>query len=83
MVPVSEIKLIRTDTTLDLSQKAEKVCFPKPNRKVLITTKLNTAYGPTNHAVNQLAAAVRSLLREREGRECSISPVGQRGEVVK
>ena len=24
-VPVSEIKLIRTDTTLDLSQKAEKV----------------------------------------------------------
>ena len=26
MTPVSEIKLIRTDTTLDLSQKAEKVC---------------------------------------------------------
>jgi hypothetical protein len=25
---VSEIKLIRTDTTLDLSQKAEKVCGP-------------------------------------------------------
>ena len=25
MHPVSEIKLIRTDTTLDLSQKAEKV----------------------------------------------------------
>ena len=25
MPPVSEIKLIRTDTTLDLSQKAEKV----------------------------------------------------------
>ena len=24
---LSEIKLIRTDTTLDLSQKAEKVCF--------------------------------------------------------
>lgn len=24
---VPEIKLIRTDTTLDLSQKAEKVCF--------------------------------------------------------
>ena len=24
---VSEIKLIRTDTTLDLSQKAEKVCL--------------------------------------------------------
>ena len=27
MHPVSEIKLIRTDTTLDLSQKAEKVCL--------------------------------------------------------
>ena len=27
MTPVSEIKLIRTDTTLDLSQKAEKVCL--------------------------------------------------------
>ena len=27
MHQVSEIKLIRTDTTLDLSQKAEKVCF--------------------------------------------------------
>jgi len=25
MAPVPEIKLIRTDTTLDLSQKAEKV----------------------------------------------------------
>ena len=28
MVLVPEIKLIRTDTTLDLSQKAEKVCLP-------------------------------------------------------
>ena len=27
MLSESEIKLIRTDTTLDLSQKAEKVCF--------------------------------------------------------
>ena len=27
VVPVPEIKLIRTDTTLDLSQKAEKVCL--------------------------------------------------------
>ena len=26
---VPEIKLIRTDTTLDLSQKAEKVCLPR------------------------------------------------------
>ena len=29
LVDVPEIKLIRTDTTLDLSQKAEKVCFFK------------------------------------------------------
>ena len=29
MGTVSEIKLIRTDTTLDLSQKAEKVCAHK------------------------------------------------------
>ena len=27
MLDISEIKLIRTDTTLDLSQKAEKVCL--------------------------------------------------------
>ena len=30
MVLVPEIKLIRTDTTLDLSQKAEKVCSTQP-----------------------------------------------------
>ena len=29
MTPISEIKLIRTDTTLDLSQKAEKVWIHK------------------------------------------------------
>jgi hypothetical protein len=39
--PVSEIKLIRTDTTLDLSQKAEKVCGqrvlePSPYRTELL-----------------------------------------------
>ena len=31
MEPVSEIKLIRTDTTLDLSQKAEKVWSASQN----------------------------------------------------
>ncbi|KEH40959.1 hypothetical protein MTR_1g040063 [Medicago truncatula] len=30
LVHVSDIKLIRTDTTLDLSQKAEKVVFLTP-----------------------------------------------------
>ena len=33
MTPVSEIKLIRTDTTLDLSQKAEKVCKEKSDQE--------------------------------------------------
>lgn len=35
MTPVSEIKLIRTDTTLDLSQKAEKVCSRRNRLEVL------------------------------------------------
>ena len=37
MSSVSDIKLIRTDTTLDLSQKAEKRCrkFSSPNRALL------------------------------------------------
>jgi hypothetical protein len=36
VAPVSEIKLIRTDTTLDLSQKAEKVWlrFANPSPEV-------------------------------------------------
>ena len=34
-VDVPEIKLIRTDTTLDLSQKAEKVCFSQCSGQVL------------------------------------------------
>ena len=33
---LSEIKLIRTDTTLDLSQKAEKVCLPVRARYIII-----------------------------------------------
>jgi len=35
VTPVSEIKLIRTDTTLDLSQKAEKVCLRMDHIEVL------------------------------------------------
>ena len=36
---VPEIKLIRTDTTLDLSQKAEKVCFwVGPAGRIIATT---------------------------------------------
>ena len=34
VLDISEIKLIRTDTTLDLSQKAEKVC-PHPRTLAL------------------------------------------------
>ena len=35
MAPVSEIKLIRTDTTLDLSQKAEKVCVQGDPKRLI------------------------------------------------
>ena len=34
MALVPEIKLIRTDTTLDLSQKAEKVCLKDQNEVI-------------------------------------------------
>ena len=37
MVAVSEIKLIRTDTTLDLSQKAEKVCLMIETDSLMLT----------------------------------------------
>ena len=39
MVLVPEIKLIRTDTTLDLSQKAEKVCLAFGAKPVLNSKK--------------------------------------------
>jgi hypothetical protein len=40
VAPVSEIKLIRTDTTLDLSQKAEKVWLRFANSSLEIVTTL-------------------------------------------
>jgi hypothetical protein len=53
----------------------------KPNRKVLITKKLNIAYGPTNHAVNQLAdiclGTLERLLREREGESVPLIVLGR------
>ena len=39
MAPVPEIKLIRTDTTLDLSQKAEKVWIELKTPLYLMTQK--------------------------------------------
>ena len=36
MIPVSDIKLIRTDTTLDLSQKAEKGMPLTPQLALLV-----------------------------------------------
>jgi hypothetical protein len=42
--PVSEIKLIRTDTTLDLSQKAEKVCLSKTLRAVQIESARSSGF---------------------------------------
>ena len=44
MLSISEIKLIRTDTTLDLSQKAEKVCFPKRDTLSYILFDYNILY---------------------------------------
>jgi hypothetical protein len=47
--PVSEIKLIRTDTTLDLSQKAEKVCLSKALGAVQIESARSLGfYGISN-----------------------------------
>ena len=47
-VDVPEIKLIRTDTTLDLSQKAEKVCLDVPPAVVEVLWRANkTVVGVT------------------------------------
>ena len=45
MDPVPEIKLIRTDTTLDLSQKAEKVWVKQENTIIFIDWKKNFKNG--------------------------------------
>jgi len=45
MDPVPEIKLIRTDTTLDLSQKAEKVWVEQENTIIFIDWKKNLKHG--------------------------------------
>ena len=45
LVDVPEIKLIRTDTTLDLSQKAEKVCFFKAFALAFVPSRANDALG--------------------------------------
>ena len=45
MDAVSEIKLIRTDTTLDLSQKAEKVCSRTERLDFLDRLLMSGSYG--------------------------------------
>ena len=48
MAPVPEIKLVRTDTTLDLSQKAEKVCVRQAiGHHNLSAGHVYTTVGPT------------------------------------
>ena len=42
---ISDIKLIRTDTTLDLSQKAEKVCFEVTRYDPKMGSKENSFMG--------------------------------------
>ena len=45
MTIVSEIKLIRTDTTLDLSQKAEKVCLMTETDSLMLTDAQRALWG--------------------------------------
>ena len=60
MALVPEIKLIRTDTTLDLSQKAEKVC---------LALKTAPLYRPTRFAgetgMRKLFLKIRARARAR------------------
>ena len=56
MDPVPEIKLIRTDTTLDLSQKAEKVWVEQENTIIFIDWKKNLKHGEKNFFFFFLAA---------------------------
>ena len=59
--PVSEIKLIRTDTTLDLSQKAEKVC----SKKGLFETALEICHG----SIVGLPNPLKCTQSEKQGRD--------------
>ena len=45
MTIVSEIKLIRTDTTLDLSQKAEKVCLSTEMDSLMLSDARRALWG--------------------------------------
>ena len=47
MTIVSEIKLIRTDTTLDLSQKAEKVCLMMEMDSLMLSDAHRALWGST------------------------------------
>ena len=47
MTIVSEIKLIRTDTTLDLSQKAEKVCLMIEFGSLMLSDAQRALWGST------------------------------------
>ena len=47
MTIVSEIKLIRTDTTLDLSQKAEKVCLIIETDSLMLSDAHRALWGST------------------------------------
>ena len=60
MTIVSEIKLIRTDTTLDLSQKAEKVCLMIGLDSLMLPDAQRALWG-SNRAVLQNDKNIRHL----------------------
>ena len=52
MTIVSEIKLIRTDTTLDLSQKAEKVCLMIGLDSLMLSDAQRALWGSNRNSQN-------------------------------
>ena len=62
MTIVSEIKLIRTDPTLDLSQKAEKVCLVIGLDSLMLPDAQRALWGSNPiHAVLQNGKNIRHL----------------------
>lgn len=67
MADISEIKLIRTDTTLDLSQKAEKVY-----RSVSIQTTYNVVYTWTSTLEKTQGDSIYIYIHDRNTYLCEL-----------
>ena len=86
MVLVPEIKLIRTDTTLDLSQKAEKVCqwgtcrpTLQPQREELHSLGARSLFTPPTRAVADISAC--ACRPYTGGMPIDCVPLGKRARV--